>query len=50
MILDYDFDDLDVREEPARTTSAGTPNLSNTFHCTTTDACSNACTGTRYCN
>ncbi len=50
MQFGYDFDDLDIREEPARTGSAATPDLSSTFHCTATDACSNVCTGTKYCN
>jgi hypothetical protein len=50
MQFGYDFDDLDIREEPARNGSAATPDLSGTFHCTTTDACSNACSGTKYCN
>jgi hypothetical protein len=44
------FDDLDLREEPARN-SAETPTRS-TIGCTTTDVCSDytcVCQTTRYC-
>ena len=43
------FDDLDLREEPA-VDRTQTLSRSNTFKCTATDACSNGCGGTRYCN
>jgi hypothetical protein len=43
------FDELDLREEPARNTAM--PGF-NTTQCTTSDACTNTCgcTGTKYCN
>ena len=45
---EFRFDELDLREEPARNT-ATTPYLSTTFKCTGTNNCSDACTTTRYC-
>ncbi len=45
---EFHFDELDLREEPARTT-ATTPYLSTTWKCTATDICSDPCTTTRYC-
>ena len=45
---DFHFDELDLREEPARAT-ATTPHLSTSWKCTGTDICSDPCTTTRYC-
>ncbi len=48
------FDDLDLREEPARDTVSRTVGLSagNTFHCTggNSDHCTDLCGNTKYCN
>ena len=44
------FDELDLREEPARNTTA--PIMLGTTACTTSDVCSNNtcfCTTTKYC-